>query len=241
MEDSNNGWSVQVQGQPDPNLSSSQIKANSEYFDSVGTRVVMGRGISPRDTSTSPSIAVVNETFVKKLFKPGENPIGRRFGSLGSESQADWEIVGVVEDTVYSDIRLKEHLMYFVPLTQRPPSTKQPIDKDERMYAGAIVITTAQPINNLERLTRQTLSSINPNLTVVKFQTFDEQIFNMFSHERMVARLTGLFGFLALLLATVGLYGVTAYSVVRRTREIAIRIAIGAKRHSVTAMIMRDA
>src|SRR5262245_17344645 len=81
-----------------------------------------GEGISPRDTSTSPSIAVVNETFVKKLFKPGENPIGRRFGSLGSESQADWEIVGVVEDTVYSDIRLKEHLMCFVPLPSVHPA-----------------------------------------------------------------------------------------------------------------------
>jgi hypothetical protein len=241
MEDNNNGWSVWLQGQSDAKGGASQIKANSEYFESVGTRVVMGRGISSRDTSTSPAVAVVNQAFVKKLFNPGDNPIGRRFGTRGANSGSDFEIVGVVQDTVYSNVRWKEHLMYFVPLAQRPPSTREPIEQDEQMYAGAIVLKTAQPINDMEALSRQTLSAINPNLTVARFQTFDEQIFNMFNYERMIARLTTLFGLVALLLATVGLYGVTAFVVARRTNEIGIRIAIGAKRSNVIAMVMRDA
>ena len=80
MEDDNNGWSVQVQGQPDLHEGASIVRVNAEYFDSVGTRVVMGRGIGVQDTPTAPTVAVVNQTFVKKFFKPGENPIGQHFG-----------------------------------------------------------------------------------------------------------------------------------------------------------------
>ena len=94
------------------------------------------------------------------------------------------------------------------------------------LYAGAIVLETAQPMNDMESLTRKTLASINPNLTVVKFQTFDQQIAGQFTGDRMIARLMTLFGALALLLATLGLYGVTAYTVVRRTSEIGIPTAL---------------
>ena len=135
MEDDNNSWSVQVQGQPDPHTSSSVVRVNPEYFDSVGTRVVMGRGIGVQDTPASPTVAVVNQTFVKKLFKPGENPIGAHFGG-GMKSAGDYEIVGVVEDTAYTSVRWKDHLMYFVPLMQRPASDKDPIEKDDSLYAG---------------------------------------------------------------------------------------------------------
>jgi predicted permease len=239
MEDNNDGWGVRVQGQPDLNVQASFIKANADYFDSVGTRVISGRGIREQDTPASTIIAVVNESFLKKLFKPGVNPIGQHFGS--PDSPGDYEIAGVVEDTAYTDATWKDHAMYFVPLLQRPAGVKYPIDKDEMMYASAIVLKTAHPMNDMEALARRTLSEINPNLAIVKFQTFDQQIADRFNDERMLARLTMLFGVLALLLASLGLYGVTAYAVARRTSEIGIRVALGAERLGVMSMVLRDA
>ena len=238
MEENNWSNGIRVQGQPDLNNGASFIKATPEYFDSVGTRLVMGRGIGVQDTSTSAPVAVVNQTFVKTFFN-NKNPIGSHIGS--PKSPGDYEVVGVVEDTVYTAVQWKDHNMYFVPIMQRPPSDKDPIENDLSLYAGAIVIETARPMTNMEPLARRTLAGINQNLTVVKFQTFDQQIADRFTEERMIARLTTLFGGLALLLASIGLYGVTAYSVVRRTPEIGIRMALGAERLSVIAMVMRGA
>ncbi|HMG02392.1 MAG TPA: ABC transporter permease, partial [Edaphobacter sp.] len=168
-----NNWSrgMQVQGQPDPHKGASFVKANAEYFDSVGTHVVMGRGFGPQDTSSSPAVAVVNQSFIKTFFR-GANPIGHRIGETGPDSSDDFEIVGVVEDTAYTSVRWKDHEMFFFPMVQREPSDKDPIEKDTSLYAGAIVLQTDRPMNDIESLTRRTLASINPNLTVVKFQTF---------------------------------------------------------------------
>jgi macrolide transport system ATP-binding/permease protein len=241
MEDNNWGEGVQVQGQPSLNSGASWVKANAEYFDSVGTRVIMGRGISSRDSSAAPTVAVVNEAFVKKFFN-GANPIGQHFGSPGPDSTSDYEIVGVVEDTTYTTVRWKDHRMYFVPIMQRPARQKTPpIEKDESFYAGTMVVQTERPMPNMEVLARQTLAGINPNLTVIKFQTFDQQIADRFVDDRLIARLTMLFGVLALLLATVGLYGVTAYTVARRTSEIGIRMALGADRGGVVAAVLWSA
>jgi predicted permease len=240
MEDNNDSWSVRVEGKPDLNVSASGIRVSPEYFDSVGTHVLMGRGIGIQDTATSPTVAVVNETFVKKWFRSGENPVGHYFGG-GEKDMHDYQIVGVVEDTIYTDVRWTDHLMAFFPLLQRPVSDERPIEDDELMYVGAFVLQTTHPMPDMETLTRRTLSQINPNLAVVKFQTFNQQIADQFTDDRMLARLTMLFGVLALLLATLGLYGVSAYTVARRTSEIGIRMALGAERSKVTAMIMRGA
>ncbi|MGC1460667.1 MAG: ABC transporter permease [Terracidiphilus sp.] len=243
MEANNEGEGVQIQGQPSLNDGASWVRGNPEYFDSVGTHVLMGRGFTTQDTSTSPAVAVVNQSFVKRFFKPGEYPIGRRFGPPGPESSGDFEIVGVVEDTAYTSATWKDHRMYFTPMTQRSPENarKLPIDRDRSLYAEAIVIQTHRPMENMELLARQTLAAINPNLSVVKFQTFDEQIADRFTQDQMITRLMTLFSILALLLATLGIYGVTAYTVARRTSEIGIRMALGANRSSVIGMIMRGA
>jgi macrolide transport system ATP-binding/permease protein len=243
MEANNTGDGVQIQGQPDLHDGASWVRANAEYFDSVGTHVLLGRGFTTQDTSTSPAVAVVNQAFVKSFFKSGGYPIGRRFGSPGPQSSGDFEIVGVVEDTAYNSATWKNHHMYFLPMTQRIPESarRRPIEQDTGLYASAIVIQTGHPMDNMESIARQTLAAINPNLSVVKFQTFDEQIADRFTQDRMITRLMTLFSILALLLASLGLYGVTAYTVARRTSEIGIRMALGANRSSVVGMIMRGA
>ena len=114
----------------------------------------------------------------------------------------------------------------------------QPAEAD---YARAIVIETARPMSDMESIARRTLMGINPNLAMQKFETFDAQIAGRFTHERMLAMLMTLFGGLALLLAAIGLYGVTSYTVARRTSEIGIRMALGAERGGVVAMVMRGA
>jgi len=236
MEDNNNGWGWQAQGIPNVTNGASFLRVNPEYFDSVGTKVLMGRGVGIGDTSSAPPVAVVNQAFAKKFFGDA-HPIGRR---IGGGDPSDYEIVGVVEDTAYTDVRWKDHLMVFVPTAQRPASAG-PIEKDGSMYAGAIVLETDRPMSEMETVTRRTLAGINPNLTIVKFQTFDQQIADRFTEERLLSRLTTMFGGLALLLAAIGLYGVTAYTVVRRTQEIGIRMALGADRVSVVVMILRGA
>jgi macrolide transport system ATP-binding/permease protein len=246
MEENNWGSGVKVHGDPDLNKNASWVKGTSEYFDSVGTHVVMGRGFTLQDTLNAAPVAVVNQEFVKQFF--GErNPIGHSFGHSGvgqAGMDGAHEIVGVVEDTTYSSVYWKNHAMYFLPLTQRAGiagDPNDPLDKDQSMYAGALVIQTAHPIAGFEKVVENTLAGVNPNLTVVKFQTFQQQIDDRFIEERLIARLTSLFGLLALLLASIGLYGVTAYTVVRRTPEIGIRMALGAARSRVIGTVIRGA
>jgi hypothetical protein len=204
MEADNEDFGVQIQGQPWLNRGASFVKANAEYFDAVGTHVVMGRGIDVRDTSTAPLVGVVKQAFVKMFFKPGENPVGHRFGPPGPNSPGDWKIVGVVEDTAYTSVRWKNHAMYITPLMQSPPNTSTLDDPNSDVYIAAIVLETARPMPDMEAVVQRTLAGINPNLSIVKFQTFDAQIGDLFIAERMLSRLMSLFGALALLLATVG-------------------------------------
>lgn len=240
MEDNNWSSGFKVEGRLNDSFGASHLRVSPEYFDSVGTRVLLGRAFTQQDAPGSPTVAIVNQTFVKDEL-PGTNPIGKRIGFSDPKDPLEFQIVGVVDDTAYTAVQWKDHRMVFFPMLQRPASNKGPIETDTSLYAGALVVQTERPMPDMENLARRTLTSINPNLAIVKFQTFQQQIADQFTTERMLARLTMLFGALALLLATVGLYGVTSYGVARRTSEIGIRMALGAERREVIAMVMRGA
>jgi ABC-type antimicrobial peptide transport system permease subunit len=188
-------------------------------------------------------VAVVNQAFVKKFF-PHEDPIGHHFGTFDQKYAADYEIVGIVADAKYNNPREPVRPMYFRPMTQLNTTVKErsAITAETRsLFPNSITLRYAGDAAGLEPLVRHTLAKINPNLTVLDFRTLDYQVAGNFNQERLISRLTSLFGLLALVLASVGLYGITAYSVARRTSEIGLRMALGANRGDVVALVLRAA
>ncbi|HEV2118384.1 MAG TPA: FtsX-like permease family protein, partial [Terriglobales bacterium] len=201
-----------------------------------------GRVIGEQDTPTSTPVAVVNQTFAREFFSK-QDPIGKRFGIGDNTHSRDYEIVGVVEDTKYQDARLPAYATFFLPFLQQIPREDQSAQNaiDGSNYLHDIELLVAGRPQNLESQVRRALAEIDPNLTVLSMTSFDEQVARNFNQDRLLARLTALFGFLALVLASVGLYGVTAYNVARRTNEIGIRMALGADRNNVLSMVLRSA
>jgi predicted permease len=205
--------------------------------------VVRGRGFTEQDTATSRMVAVVNQAFVKKFF-PNEDPIGHHFGTSDQKYASDYEIVGIVADAKYNNPRDPVRTMYFRPMTQLNTTFKERsamTGEKGSMFPNSMTIRFAGDAAGLESLVRRTLANINPNLTILDFKSLDYQVAGNFVEERLISRLTVLFGLLALVLASVGLYGITAYSVARRTAEIGLRMALGANRSDVVALVLRGA
>ncbi len=219
----------------------SWLRIGPDYFPTIGTRLLRGRTIGEQDTPTSPRVSVVNETFARKFF-PGEDPIGKRFGGLEKFSTA-FEIVGVVEDAKYQDRYGPAYATYFLPFLQ-PVNFDDPSDisgQTRSNHARTIELHVAGTPENLESTIRGILAELDPDMTVLRTNSFGEQLSERFNQERLLAWLTSMFGVLALTLAAIGLYGVTAYSVERRTREIGVRVAVGATRKDLMAMVLRGA
>jgi predicted permease len=215
---------------------------NPQFFETVGQPVIRGRGLSEADTPTSQMVAVVNQAFVKKFF-PNEDPIGRHFGIFDVKYAGAFEIVGIVADAKYSSPRDKIRPMYFRPLTQQMRVTEPngTMAEGRSLYINSVTLHFRQKPENLDAMMRHTLAEIDPNLTVISLLSLDEQVSGNFNQERLIARLTMLFGVLALVLASVGLYGITSYAVARRTSEIGLRMALGADRGNVVRMVLRGA
>jgi predicted permease len=215
---------------------------SNQFLDSIGVPIVRGRGFTEQDTATSPQVAIVNQAFVKRFF-PKVDPIGQHFGINKPEYSGSWEIVGVFHDFKMNNPRDEVRPVYLRPLTQLFIYKKPEMNSTDvqSMFMNAMILEFNAPQNDVESLIRRTLAGIDPNLTVMDLRSLDAQVAGNFNGERLTAQLSCLFGILALILASVGLYGVMSYFVARRTNEIGIRMALGATRASVVSMVMRGA
>jgi predicted permease len=204
-------------------------QVTDRYFETTGIRLLAGRAFTRRDQSNSLRVAILNETAARALFGAA-NPLGRKINFPGQCSEDDYEIVGIVTDTRYRDLRTPDERMAYVPL-------EQAIDP-----IGNAVVAVRGPgdVTQLVPSIRAIVNETVPGGFVTGIGTIEQQVEMSLVRERMLALLATFFAALALILACIGLYGVMAYRVVRRTREIGIRIAIGARQGSVIWMMVRE-
>jgi len=217
-------------------------RVSPAYFTTLGTRLLRGRVFDARDTPTSAHVAVVNDAFVQK-YLTGTDPIGRRFGIGGDTRRGDLEIVGVVENAKYDSPRDRDEPMAFMPLLQpaRRTSSTYADDEDggESQFARTIEVRAAADPVAVAAGVRQALAAIDPDLAVLRIDTMAADVDRALARENVVAVLASSFGLVALVVTCVGLYGLTAYRVERRTREIGIRVALGAQRSTMMALVIR--
>ena len=234
MSGTRRGSSIKIPGYPPPpgeEFEVQDILTGPKYAETLGVPLLRGREIEVRDTASSPRVAVVNAAFVERYFRD-QNPIGRSFTfDDKTDNGALLEIVGVVGDIKSQDAREKSEPTVFRPIMQI---------QEEAAYSVTIHLRTLSDPAPLTPQVRQMINQIDDKLPIFGVTTLSEQLHRDLDQERLIAQLVSFFGALALILACIGLYGVMAHGVARRTNEIGIRMALGARGGNIAWMILRE-
>ncbi len=243
------GGGVWIDGHPEPgpheDSFASWDRVTPGFFDAIGNAILRGRAITEQDTATSQHVVVINEAFARRFF-PKEDPIGRYFGRPGASggSSHQYEIVGIAQDARYLDYDFDKPIgpMFFLPAAQYDVFANGQPDPDpgSHFLHDIVIVTRPGAAISFEQL-RQAMSSVDPSLPIVSIQPLSEQVAGQFRQQRLIAQLTSFFGILSLVLASIGLYGITAFNAGRRTTEIGVRLALGASRLQAGALVVRGA
>jgi predicted permease len=220
-------------------------RVSAGYLETLGIAPMRGRAFTAADNETTAPVAIVNESFVRRFFKPNEDPINQRFGVDRPENAATFRIVGIVRDAKFVRSALRQPVppMFYLPLDQGVEDSseyRQMVGRLSHAVQGIVVVTDS-PVGQLEPLLRRTLAAADPGLTITGVRTMQQQIDLAFDRERAVTSLAELFGIVALALAALGVYGVTSFTVAQQTSEIGIRMALGADRVTVIGLVVRRA